>query len=161
MFGRILACVDASPTGQHACAAAIEMATRFGCRLTLLTVLPAAGKDPQPDLERLVPMDSMNRPIPRIMEDAQSEALRKGIPAAEIVYLRGKVVESILEHLERAPPDLVVVGTRGLSRGSRILLGSVSSRLVTEAPCPVLVVRTVRAAAGKTRASVSLRVDPG
>jgi nucleotide-binding universal stress UspA family protein len=146
MFGRILACVDASPTGQHAGLVAIEMATRFGCRLTLLTVLPWSAKDAQPDLERLVPMDSKGRPLHRILEDAQAEALRKGVPSAEVVYLRGKVVESILAHLEHSPPDLVVVGTRGLSRGSRLLLGSVSSRLVSEAPCPVLVVRSVRPA---------------
>jgi nucleotide-binding universal stress UspA family protein len=150
MFARILACVDASPAGQQVGAAAIEMATRFGCRLTLLTVLPWTGKDVQPDLERLVPMDPEGRPIHRIMEDAQSEALKKGVSSVELVYLRGKVVESVLEHLEHAPPDLVVVGTRGLSRGSRLLLGSVSSRLVSEAPCPVLVIRAVRGSRGKT-----------
>jgi nucleotide-binding universal stress UspA family protein len=149
MFARILGCVDPSPTGQHACLAAIEMAARFGCRLTLVTVLPGTGKDSQPDLERLVPMDSLDRPIPRIMEDAQAEAQRKGVPSTEVVYLRGKVVESVLEYVERAPPDLLVVGTRGLSRGSRLLLGSVSSRLVSEAPCPVLVVRSVRGRVGR------------
>jgi len=149
MFARILACVDPSPTGQHACLVAIEMASRFVCRLTLLTVLPSTTKEAQPDLERLVPVDAKGRPLHRILEDAQGEALAKGVPSAEIVYLRGKVVESILAHLEHSPPDLLVVGTRGLSRGSRLLLGSVSSRLVTEAPCPVLVVRTVRPAAAK------------
>jgi len=151
MFGRILVCVDASPTGEHACVVATEMAVRFGCGLTLLTVLPGSPENAEPVLERLVPMDSRGRPLHRILEDYQADALKKGIPSAEIVYLRGKVVESILAHLEHAPPDLVVVGTRGLSRGSRLLLGSVSSRLVTEAPCPVLVVRTVRRGDGKSR----------
>jgi nucleotide-binding universal stress UspA family protein len=126
------------------------MAVRFGCALTLLTVLPWTERDAQPDLERLVPMDAEGRPIHRILEDAQADATLKGVPSTEIVYLRGNVVESILHRLEEAPPDLVVVGTRGLSRGSRLLLGSVSSRLVTEAPCPVLVVRTVRQAKGKS-----------
>jgi len=149
VFARILACVDASATGERAAIVASEMAVRFGCRLTLVTVLPWTGRNSQPDLERLVPMDSKGRPIHRILEDAQAEALKRGVPSVDLVYLRGKVVEAILEHLEHSPPDLVVVGTRGLSRGSRLLLGSVSSRLVSEAPCPVLVVRRVRAPGGR------------
>jgi nucleotide-binding universal stress UspA family protein len=144
MFNQVLACVDASPDGQRACRAAIEVATRFGCALTLLTVLPGTEKDAQPDLERLTPMSPEGKPVHRILEDAQAEALKKGVPRADLVYLRGNVAESILRHLEESPPDLVVVGTRGLSRGSRFLLGSVSSRLVSDAPCPVLVVRAVR-----------------
>jgi nucleotide-binding universal stress UspA family protein len=151
MFARVLACVDASPDGQRACRTAIEVAARFGCTLTLLTVLPGTEKDAQPDLERLTPMNPEGKPVHRILEDAQSEALKEGVPRADIVYLRGNVVESILGYLEQAPPDLVVVGTRGLSRGSRFLLGSVSSRLVTDAPCPVLVVRAVRRMKGMER----------
>lgn len=144
MFGRILVAADGSPTGQRACEVAIEMAARFGCRLTLLTVLPGNPKDADPVLERLVPTDSNGRPIHRILEEYEAEAHRKGISSVEIEYLHGNVVESILTRLNQDPPDLVVVGTRGLSRGSRLLLGSVSSRLVSEAPSPVLVVRTVR-----------------
>lgn len=36
---------------------------------------------------------------------------------------------------------LIVVGTRGLGALKRLVLGSVSSKLVSEAPCDVLVVR--------------------
>jgi nucleotide-binding universal stress UspA family protein len=149
VFARILVCVDPSPTGEHACRVAIEMAVRFRCGLTLLTVLPTSSKGAQPDLERLVPIDARGRPLQRILEEAQADALKQGVRSAEIVYLRGKVVESILAHLKHGPPDLLVVGTRGLPRGSRLLLGSVSSRLVAEAPCPVLVARTVRPATPK------------
>jgi nucleotide-binding universal stress UspA family protein len=150
MTGRILACVDPSAAGQHACAAAIEMAVRFGQRLVLVTVLAGSEKDSHPDLDRLVPMDAGGRSIHRMLEDAQAEATKKGVPSTEIVYLRGNPLEAILAFLEKAPPELVVVGTRGRSRGSRLLLGSVSSRLVSEAPCPVLVVRTIRAAGAKS-----------
>jgi nucleotide-binding universal stress UspA family protein len=36
--------------------------------------------------------------------------------------------------------DLLVTGSRGYGPMTRVLLGSVSRRLVDEAPCPVLVV---------------------
>ena len=152
MFAKIVACVDSDPPGQHAGSTAVEVAARFKCELILLTVLPWARKDAQPDLERLIPMGPEGRTIHQMMEETQNAALARGIPKVETALLRGNPADAILAYLEKSPPDLVVVGTRGLSRGSRVLLGSVSSRLVTEAPCPVLVVRTVARRAKHTAA---------
>lgn len=119
------------------------MAARFHCALTLLSVLPEGASDVGADLESLVPSHEGGRPLRQSVAAAVLEAKRRGAAEADAIYLRGKPVEEILRFLERTPIDLVVVGTRGLSRGSRLLLGSVSSRLVAEAPCPVLVVRPV------------------
>jgi nucleotide-binding universal stress UspA family protein len=143
VFARIVACVDASPTGLRALEAGIEMAARFGCALTLLTVLPEGASDVGADLESLVPSHEGGRPLRQTITEAVEAAKHRGAAEADGVYLRGKAVDEILRYLGRTPVDLVVVGTRGLSRGSRLLLGSVSSRLVAEAPCPVLVVRPV------------------
>lgn len=143
MFARILACVDSSATGMRALEAGVEMAARFHCALTLLSVLPEGASDVGADLESLVPSHEGGRPLRQSVAAAVVEAKRRGAAEADAIYLRGKPVEEILRFLERTPIDLVVVGTRGLSRGSRLLLGSVSSRLVAEAPCPVLVVRPV------------------
>jgi len=48
---------------------------------------------------------------------------------------------AICEEVEKKKPDILVVGSRGLSPVKRMLLGSVSSYLVEHASCPVLVVR--------------------
>jgi nucleotide-binding universal stress UspA family protein len=37
--------------------------------------------------------------------------------------------------------DLIIVGTRGLNTAQRLLLGSVSTKVMHHAPCDVLVVR--------------------
>ena len=47
----------------------------------------------------------------------------------------------ILEAMERAQPDLVVLGTRGLSGLSRLLIGSVATIVARQAPCSVLLAR--------------------
>ncbi len=57
-------------------------------------------------------------------------AMRDGLPGAEIL----KFIET--EHM-----DLVVLGTRGLSKVKRFLLGSVSEWVLGDAPCSVLLVR--------------------
>ncbi len=150
MFAQILACLDGSVTGEPAGKVAIEMASRFHGGLTLVTVLPARSKDSQSELETLIPKGPGGRALQQTLEEVQAAALEKGASSAEIVYLWGNPADAILEHVAKATPDLIVVGTRGLSRGSRMLLGSVSSRLVTEAPCPVLVVRNLRPKGSKS-----------
>jgi nucleotide-binding universal stress UspA family protein len=49
---------------------------------------------------------------------------------------------SILERAIAWPADLIVVGTHGRSALGRVVLGSVSSKLVQEAPCSVRVARS-------------------
>jgi nucleotide-binding universal stress UspA family protein len=51
------------------------------------------------------------------------------------------VVAAIVNYADREKADLIVIGTRGRSGVSRMLLGSVASGVVTYAPCPVLVVK--------------------
>jgi len=47
----------------------------------------------------------------------------------------------IVEAASKPDVDLVVVGARGLGPLGRLVLGSVSDRVVHHAPCPVLVVK--------------------
>lgn len=53
----------------------------------------------------------------------------------------GPVGESVVELAESLKTDLVVVGAKGHSQISRLLLGSVSDHVATHAPCSTLVVR--------------------
>jgi nucleotide-binding universal stress UspA family protein len=55
------------------------------------------------------------------------------------VYERGDPVRKLLEAAEMGI-DLLVLGSRGFGPMMRLLIGSVSSRVIREAPCPVLVV---------------------
>jgi nucleotide-binding universal stress UspA family protein len=141
VFDRIVACVDGRPSGLHAGAVAIETAARFNSGVIFVTVLPKSTAPGAGDLERLVPTTTQGKTIQQVLEELQQHAKQRGVDPTGIHFLRGTPAEALLEYVTASPPDLLVVGTRGLSRGSRILLGSVSSRLVTDAPCPVLVAR--------------------
>jgi len=51
------------------------------------------------------------------------------------------VVDAIVQFAEKEKVELIVVGTRGLSGLKKLILGSVSSGVVSQAPCSVLVVK--------------------
>lgn len=53
----------------------------------------------------------------------------------------GNPADAILEKVRTWPADLIVVGTHGRSALGRVVLGSVSLKLIREAPCSVRVVR--------------------
>lgn len=61
--------------------------------------------------------------------------------AFEKILAFGHEAEEILKAARRDRPDLVVMGSRGLTGLRRLLLGSVSHRVARHAPCSVLIVR--------------------
>jgi len=141
MFERILVGFDGSPTARRAVQAASEIAQHFQSTLTVAVVRPTDRGEEAARLDALVPLAEDGRSLVTILEEVRERALAHGARAVIPVTLHGDVLECLLDYLNRSPQDLVVVGSRGLSRGRRLLLGSVSTGLVNSAHCPVLVVR--------------------
>ena len=140
MFERILVGFDGSPHSRRAVQIASEIAGRFGSALTIAVVRPSAGTEASARLDALVPLED-GLTLSTILEELREAAVAHGAKLVEPVTLHGEVLDSLLDYLARNPQDLVVVGSRGLSRSRRLLLGSVSTGLVNSAHCPVLVVR--------------------
>lgn len=117
-------------------------------RLSLLSVVPPVATDLA---LRVLPPEQ----IEQLQEPAQEEAQRllakwretflKDGCAVSTELLTGHPSQSLIAHLERTHPDLVVVGSRGLTGTERLQLGSVSDAVVKYAPCSVLVVKSWRA----------------
>lgn len=146
LFGKIVVATDGSETAQHAVGVAADLARKYDAELLILAVAPLAPVYVTPN-EPFVPPTLPEDPVPRyrqIVEAAVSEAQTSGVENVTGVCEEGVVVDEILARLAADPADLLVVGSRGLSTAQRILLGSVSTALVTRAPCPVLVVRPPR-----------------
>lgn len=72
-----------------------------------------------------------------------SNRLQAHFPAWKIKAeeLSGSPAREILKKADQVRPDLVVVGSQGHSGLGRFLLGSVSQKVVNEAPCSVRVAR--------------------
>lgn len=139
---RILVCDDGSPSAERA----VGMLSRFhwGRRveltvLSIVTLTMPYGVAAEPLAMPLV--DEQRRLANAALERAARQL--QGSAADVRCELReaDSAAAEILDSIERASADLVVVGSRGLSRIERFFLGSTSENVLRHAPCSVWIVR--------------------
>ena len=91
------------------------------------------------------PVTTLREQADDTLRESMQDAWRNGSPGVQV---RAETVEGVdwdvLTQVAEAA-DLLVVGSRGRTGWSNLLLGSVSLRCITYAPCPVAVVRPSRA----------------
>jgi nucleotide-binding universal stress UspA family protein len=145
---RILASVDGSENATRALDVAIEISKKFGAKLFIMTVTPRNNLDLSVDLPGHMSAvqnynDEMDKRSERILDDSFDLAKNKGCTNVETEAIPEfqSVTKQILEFSLSKKIDLIVLGTRGLGGFKKLLLGSVSSAVVTHTDCNVLVVR--------------------
>ena len=71
-----------------------------------------------------------------VVKSAEKEGLK-----ANAILAKGEPHDQIVSYAKTKGIDLIVMGTYGRRGTKRILIGSVTERVIEYAPCPVLVVR--------------------
>jgi nucleotide-binding universal stress UspA family protein len=132
-FGQIGVAYDGTPESKVALGRARELAEASGGAVTVLTVVA-----PPIALPGAVGYTPVNPPEPEKIIEEGVRAIGPKVPVA------GRRLDGApAMTLARACEDgisLLVVGSRGYGPTMRALLGSVSTKLINTAPCPVLVV---------------------
>ena len=137
--------VDGSDHSRLALAWAVREAARQAMPLTVISVRPTPVR-PATDIYWAVP----DLPVDTRGEEAELQALREFVnkiadetgetlPDITVVMEKGDPAEELIKASRDA--DLLVVGSRGSGGFARLMLGSVSSKVVHHAACPVVVVR--------------------
>jgi nucleotide-binding universal stress UspA family protein len=76
-----------------------------------------------------------------MLNRAKETANEKGLSSVRTVLTDGDPASTILEQANKGSFDLVILGSRGLSRVKRLLMGSVSQKVSQLSKCSVLVVK--------------------
>lgn len=132
-FSAIAVAYDGTPEAKAALARARALAEQSRAALRVLTVVA-----PPVALPGAAGYTPVNPPEPDEVIAAGVAAAGDAVPV-DGRRLDGPPAEALAEACEDGV-DLLVAGSRGYGPMTRLLLGSVSSRLVAIAPCPVLVV---------------------
>ncbi len=137
---KILVAHDGSKLSDKALKKAIEIALNFEASLTVLSVIPELYLTELSDIDRKRITDALTEETSIAMEKIRTTLAAKSIEAKTITR-QGMPAEKILETAHKMKVDLVVVGSHGRHGTKKFLLGSISSKVVEYANCPVLVVK--------------------
>lgn len=140
MFDVILLAVDGSEHAQHAAKLAGDLARAVNARELLIVVAfePIPGYLGEPWLSKAI--SDREAQAQRILQSAQ-ETVGNSPAKINTEMIEGTIAEAILDIANTRKCDVVVMGSRGFGRIEGAVLGSNSQKVVSHAPCPVLIVR--------------------
>jgi nucleotide-binding universal stress UspA family protein len=124
-FKNVLIATDGSKYSDAAASEALKIAKRCGSSLTVISV---ASSDAE--------ISSAKDNVKKVTETAEKE----GIKTKEVV-VKGKPYEAIVETSKQKRADLIVVGSHGRAGLERLLMGSVTERVIGHSESAVLVVK--------------------
>lgn len=151
-YEKVLIALDGSDGSQQALQYGAELAKSTGSELTLAHVLaepayPLYGEGftmaaYKGSIEQEVrdAATSEKGHGEELLEEARNTALHY-TDHVKTEILEGEAARSICDYAKVHDIDLIVMGSRGLSGLKRMVLGSVSQQVLSEAECPVLVTK--------------------
>ncbi len=138
---KILAALDHSDYATLVLKKALDTAVKEGADVVALTVSTAPftnlylGEIPGEYLEKS--RAAMKESVQKVKD--QAKAVKANVEV--VVEEAPSAADAIVKYAEKNNIDLIVIGNKGAGAVERFLIGSVSSQVVTHAPCSVLVVK--------------------
>ena len=133
----ILCATDGSEYGKLVAKRATVIAKKHGAKLSILSAndLPLEYCVEAPE----VAADLLNKAKGHV-EKARAQIESEGMDA-ECYVREGEAYKAIIDLATEQQVQLIIVGSHGKGGLKRLLMGSVAERVLSHAPCPVLVVK--------------------
>ncbi len=138
MFKTVLWATDGSAAADRALPVARSIAQTYGAKLRVIYVSEILAGPPQAIDAAQQSADAIKAVVQRKVEDLKRDGVTADFASTEMTM--GGAAQAIAEFARHEGADLIVAGTRGNSQLVRLLVGSVTRRLLELAPCPVLAV---------------------
>ncbi|HVN15315.1 MAG TPA: universal stress protein [Anaerolineales bacterium] len=140
MFERILLAVDGSEHALHAAKSVAELVRCTDAQELRIVVAyePIPPYLGEPNLQHAI--DARLQHANKILEEAV-KAIGEVPFEIHTELIEGSPAEAIIDVATTRQTSLIVMGSRGLGRIAGAVLGSTSQKVVSHAPCPVLIVR--------------------
>jgi nucleotide-binding universal stress UspA family protein len=137
VFKTVLVALDCSEMSEQIIARLDDLNLPSQTKIIFSHVLPAPFVDS--DLVADRPHQSHEALYQQIEKQLQSYQMQR--PGSELEIVSGDTSEEIIRLANIYQADLIIIGTRDLKGVKRVIEGSVSSQVVVDAPCSVLVVK--------------------
>lgn len=138
MYERILVPVDSSENSKDALKEAIKLAKLTGGKITVMHAYQSWTPALIDNMEAW--HAALKNAAKTILDNTQNIAAAEGFKV-ETLLVDGNAVQEIVNTANSGHFDLIVMGARGVSKITEILLGSISSGVLKKATCPVLIIK--------------------
>lgn len=144
-YQKILVATDGSKYSMSAATEAVGIAKRCGASLYIISVVPSETASPfdivHSEMQHEMIAQKEFHDGEKNINDLLVIARQEGVKAEGLV-IEGRSYESIVENAREKRVDLIVMGSHGRTGFERLLMGSVTERVVGNADCSVLIVKT-------------------
>lgn len=138
----ILVAVDGSNLSEQVIATVENIKLEEQSQIILTYVIANEGAEVEVRADR---PHTYGEEMPYKLVEKQLQEYQKRLPCpSQIEIVSGDPAQEIIRTANIYKADLIVLGSRGLTGMKRILLGSVSSMVVADAECSVMVVKPYR-----------------
>jgi nucleotide-binding universal stress UspA family protein len=136
-FRRILVGYDGSVQAEKAVDVAISLAESIDAAVLVFAV--ARPPEPSISVELEAVLDDAREHYEQGFSKVREKAKRHDVKLETDIVV-GHPAEQIIHRAETDKIDLVILGRRGTSMFEKLILGSISARVLRYAHCPVMVV---------------------
>jgi nucleotide-binding universal stress UspA family protein len=136
-WGRIMLATDGSEHSRPAANRALELAQIYGAELTILSIVEMPSRLSG---NAGAVLAGLLKEREHLVAGLRAEAETLGI-STEAFLSQGYPARTMVAQAQNAEVHLIVMGCHGRTGLTRLLMGSVTERVIGLAPCPVLVVK--------------------
>jgi len=137
---RLLVASDGSEFSEGAIREALNLAKTCSSKLYVISVAQEPDIREFADSYPLAAVEKLEKAVREHLESVQERAGKEGV-SCEIILGRGPVPSKlIIEEAAKNNVELIIMGRHGRTGLTRIMMGSVTAKVIGDAPCKVMIV---------------------
>jgi nucleotide-binding universal stress UspA family protein len=136
-FERLLVATDGSLFSNAAVQEAINIAGACSSTLYVILVIEISTEVEIWDAKSA---DKLEKNMRKYLDGIKAKAAKRGVKCEVILHLGDEPYKDIVSEAKKRKVKTIIMGSHGRTGLTRLLMGSVVSRVIGHAPCKVLVV---------------------
>lgn len=134
---KLLVATDGSIFSKNAIREAINLAKTCSSKLIAVSVVKT-----NPEFEDLVPqvVEKAEKEVRKHLESIKNRASKEGVDCEIVVHRGEEPFQDIVNDAAKNQVDMIIIGTHGRTGLKRLMMGSVTAKVIGHAPCKVLVI---------------------
>ena len=137
---KLLLPTDGSMASEGAAREAINLAKTCGSKLYIISVveIPAFGGEFVETLPKMI--EKLETDARGLLESLKERAGKEGVSCEALIYQGVEPYKYIVDEAAKNNVEMIIMGGRGKTGLERVMMGSVTAKVIGHAPCKVMVV---------------------